>query len=245
MSVQFNNSQRPDTVRRVSSKMYGSGAQTGVSTPRSQAVSRPLTLTHGSLEYNFLIPTALHFSATQLKDAFLATLPESTDELAQDDEPSSVTELVARYLGFTAKEIDEGDDPGSYEEVLKILLQEFERAFLRGNEVHAVAATLPGIVEKKLITVRSYYAARSAAGRPIKAHESALLREAADENAYIYAVFGGQGNIEEYFDELREVYTTYPTLVEDFITSAAAHLQQLARDPKAAKLYPKGLDVMR
>jgi len=245
MSVQFNNSQRPDTVRRVSSKMYGSGAQTGVSTPRSQAVSRPLTLTHGSLEYNFLIPTALHFSATQLKDAFLATLPESTDELAQDDEPSSVTELVARYLGFTAKEIDEGDDPGSYEEVLKILLQEFERAFLRGNEVHAVAATLPGIVEKKLITVRSYYAARSAAGRPIKAHESALLREAADENAYIYAVFGGQGNIEEYFDELREVYTTYPTLVEDFITSAAAHLQQLARDPKAEKLYPKGLDVMR
>ena len=245
MSVQFNNSQRPDTVRRVSSKMYGSGAQTGVSTPRSQAVSRPLTLTHGSLEYNFLIPTALHFSATQLKDAFLATLPESTDELAQDDEPSSVTELVARYLGFTAKEIDEGDDPGSYEEVLKILLQEFERAFLRGNEVHAVAATLPGIVEKKLITVRSYYAARSAAGRPIKAHESALLREAADENAYIYAVFGGQGNIEEYFDELREVYTTYPTLVEDFITSAAAHLQQLARDPKAEKLYPKGPDVMR
>jgi fatty acid synthase subunit beta len=225
--------------------MYGSGAQTGVSTPRSQAVSRPLTLTHGSLEYNFLIPTALHFSATQLKDAFLATLPESTDELAQDDEPSSVTELVARYLGFTAKEVDEGDDPGSYEEVLKILLQEFERAFLRGNEVHAISATLPGIVEKKLITVRSYYAARSAVGRPIKAHESALLREAADENAYIYAVFGGQGNIEEYFDELREVYTTYPTLVEDFITSAAAHLQQLARDPKAEKLYPKGLDVMR
>lgn len=225
--------------------MYGSGAQTGVSTPRSQAVSRPLTLTHGSLEYNFLIPTALHFSATQLKDAFLATLPEPTDELAQDDEPSSVTELVARYLGFTAKEVDEGDDPGSYEEVLKILLQEFERAFLRGNEVHAIAATLPGIVEKKLITARSYYAARAAVGRPIKAHESALLREAADENAYIYAVFGGQGNIEEYFDELREVYTTYPTLVEDFITSAAAHLQQLARDPKAEKLYPKGLDVMR
>lgn len=248
MSVQYNNNsspQRPDAIRRLSSRMYGSGAQTGVSTPRSQAVSRPLTLTHGSLEYNFLIPTALHFSATQLKDAFLATLPEPTDELAQDEEPSSVTELVARYLGFTAKEVDEGDDPGSYEEVLKIMLQEFERAFLRGNEVHAIAATLPGIVEKKLITVRSYYAARSAVGRPIKAHESALLREAGDENAYIYAVFGGQGNIEEYFDELREIYTTYPTLVEDFITSAAAHLQQLARDPKAEKLYPKGLDVMR
>ncbi|OQO10417.1 hypothetical protein B0A48_03713 [Cryoendolithus antarcticus] len=243
MSVQFDD--RPDILRRQSSRMYGSGSQTGVSTPRSQAVSRPLTLTHGSLEYTFLIPTALHFSANQLKDTFVATLPQPTDELAQDDEPSSVAELVARYIGFAARELEEGDDPGSYEEVLKIVLHEFERAFLRGNEVHAIAASLPGIVDKKLVTVRSYYAARSAVGRPIKAHESALLREAADDNACLYAVFGGQGNIEEYFDELREAYTTYPTLLEDFITSAAAHLQQLARDPKVAKLYPKGLDVMR
>lgn len=242
MSLQ---SSRPEAVGQTSAQMYGSGSQTGVSTPRSQAASRPLTLTHGSLEYSFLIPTALHFSAAQLRLSFLATLPEPTDELAQDDEPSSVTELVARFIGFVAREVDEGDDPGSYEEALKILLQEFERAFLRGNEVHAIAATLPGIYDKKLVTVRSYYAARAAAGRPIKAHESALLREAADENAFIYSVFGGQGNIEEYFDELREVYTTYSTLLEDFINSAASHLQQLSRDPKAEKLYPKGLDVMR
>lgn len=215
------------------------------STPRSQAVSRPLTLTHGSLEHNFLIPTALHFNATQLKDAFLASLPEPTDELAQDDEPSSVPELVARYLGFIAKEVDEGDDPESYIEVLKLVTLEFERQFLRGNEVHAIAAQLPGIVEKKLVTVHAYYAARRAAQRAIRSHESALLREAADENAYIYAVFGGQGNIEEYFEELREVYNTYPSLVEDFISTAATHLQLLARDPKAEKLYPKGLDVLR
>jgi len=225
--------------------MYGSGAQTGVSTPRSSAVSRPLILSHGSLDYSFLIPTALHFSASQLKDAFLHTLPEPTDELAQDDEPSSVTELVARYIGFVAREVEEGDDPGSYEEVLKIVLHEFERAFLRGNEVHAIAASLPGIVDKKNITVRSYYAARAAVNRPIKPHESALLREAADENAFIYAVFGGQGNIEEYFDELRDIYTTYPSFVEDFVSAAAAHLQVLARDPQAEKLYSKGLDVMR
>ncbi|KAK4993115.1 beta subunit of fatty acid synthetase [Elasticomyces elasticus] len=225
--------------------MYGSGSQTGVSTPRSQAVSRPLVLTHGSLEYVFQIPTALHFSASQLKESFVATLPTPTDELAQDDEPSSLAELVARYLGFVAKEVDEGDDPGSYEEVLKIVLHEFERAFLHGNEVHAIAAALPGIVQKKLITVRSYYTARAAVNRPIKAHESALLREAADENAYIYAIFGGQGNIEEYFEELREIYQTYPSFVEDFVTAAARHLQALSRDPRAEKLYPKGLDVMR
>jgi fatty acid synthase subunit beta len=180
-----------------------------------------------------------------LKDAFAATLPEPTDELAQDDEPSSVPELVARYLGFVAQEVEEGDDPGSFEEVLKLVLNEFERAFLRGNEVHALAATLPGIQQKKLVTVRSYYAARAAVERPIKHHESALFREASDENAFIYAVLGGQGNIEEYFEELREIYTTYPSFVEDFITAEAGHLQALSREPQAEKLYSKGLDVMR
>ncbi|KAF2712252.1 beta subunit of fatty acid synthase [Pleomassaria siparia CBS 279.74] len=225
--------------------MYGSGPQTGISTPRSQASLRPLPLSHGSLEYTLLIPTALHFNAQQLRDAFKATLPEPTDELAQDDEPSSVPELVARYMGFVAQEVEEGDDPGSFEEVLKLVVNEFERAFLRGNEVHALAATLPGIQDKKLITVRSYYAARSAVERPIKYHESALLREAADENAVIYAVLGGQGNIEEYFDELREIYNTYPSFVEDFIAAESQHLLTLSRDPRAEKLYSKGLDVMR
>ncbi|GAM91484.1 hypothetical protein ANO11243_095350 [Dothideomycetidae sp. 11243] len=225
--------------------MYTSGSQTGISTPRSSAVSRTLLLQHGSLEYSLLVPTALHFVASQLKDSFTATLPEPTDELAQDDEPSSVAELVARYLGFVAAEVEEGEDPGSYMEVLKLVLQEFERAFLQGNEVHAVAATIPGIVEKKNIVVGAYYAARAAAKRPIKSHESALLREAADESAVIYAVFGGQGNIEEYFEELREVFTTYPSFVEDFVTAAAAHLLNLSRDPQAQKMYSKGLDVMR
>jgi fatty acid synthase subunit beta len=225
--------------------MFGSGQQTGLSTPRSAANLRPLILTHGSLEYTLLIPTALHFNAQQLKDTFKLTLPEPTDELAQDDEPSSIPELVARFMGFVAKEVDEGEDPDSFEEVLKLVITEFERAFLRGNEVHALAASLPGITEKKLVTVRSYYAARAAVDRPIKIHDSALFREVDDGNAKIYAVLGGQGNIEEYFDELREIYTTYTPFVEDFIAAEAQHLLQLSRDPRAEKLYSKGLDVMR
>lgn len=228
--------------------MYGTstGPQTGVSTPRSSLSLRPLVLTHGSLEHSFLIPTNLHFHATELKDRFQATLPAPTDELAQDDEPSSVEELVARYLGFTAREIDAGEDDsqGSYDEVLKILLNEFERSFLRGNEVHALAATLPGIESKKLEVIRSYYAARAAINRQIKPHESALMRAASDGKASIYSIFGGQGNIEEYFEELRVLYQTYPSFVADLVSESAELLQNLARDPRAEKLYAKGLDVM-
>jgi len=225
--------------------MYGNssaGPQTGISTPRSSQSLRPLTLRHGSLEYTLPVSTALHFYATQLNDRFIATLPEPTDELAQDDEPSSPAELLARYLGHISSEIDDGE---GFAEVLKLVLSEFEKVFLQANDVHALAASLPGIAQKKLKVVQSYYAARASANRPIRSHLSALFRKAEDEEAGLYAIFGGQGNIEEYFDELREVYTTYPSFVERLIEDSAELLQTLARDPRAEKLYPKGLDVMR
>lgn len=189
----------------------GTGPQTGVSTPRSSSSLRPLTLTHGSLEHTLLIPTALHYHALQLRERFTKSLPVPTDELAQDDEPSSVPELLARYLGYVAYEVDEGEDDaqGTYDEVLKLVLNEFERVHLQGNDVHALAASLPGIIQKKLSVVRSYFAARASTKRPIKAHDSALTRAAGDGEATLYAIFGGQGNIEEYFEELREIYNTY------------------------------------
>lgn len=228
--------------------MYGTGTgpQTGVSTPRSSASLRPLTVSHGSLETSFLIPTSLHYYASQIKDRFSASLPPPTDELAQDDEPSSTPELVARYMGFIAQEVERGEDDaqGSYEEVLKLILNEFERAFLRGNDVHALVANLPGIDSKKLVVVRSFYAARSILNRAVRPHQSALFRAAEDGDAVIYSIFGGQGNIEEYFEELRELWQTYPSFVGELIMTAAEQLQTLANDPAAEKLFTKGLDVM-
>ncbi|KAI1209920.1 beta subunit of fatty acid synthase [Annulohypoxylon truncatum] len=230
--------------------MYGTGSgtgpQTGVSTPRSSSSLRPLTLAHGSLEASFLVPTNLHFHASQLKDRFTAGLPAPTDELALDDEPSSVAELVARYMGFVAHEVEEGEDDaqGSYEEVLRLVLNEFERMFLRGNDVHTLAKNLPGILAKQITVVRCYYVARSVANRAIRPHESALLRAADEGTAGIYSIFGGQGNIIEYFDELREVYETYPSFVGELVATSADLLHNLALDPRTDKLYAKGLDVM-
>ncbi|KAF3939761.1 hypothetical protein ABW19_dt0209468 [Dactylella cylindrospora] len=227
--------------------MYGTGITTGVSTPHAASSLRPLVLTHGSLEHTLLIPTSSHFHATQLRDQFTASLPAATEELAQDDEPSSVTELVARFLGFVAAQVDEGedDDQGSYEDVLRLVLTEFETRFLRGNEVHAIATILPGIPSKRQVTIRSYYAARLAANKPIKTYSSALLRAAEAGDAKIFAAFGGQGNIEEYFDELREIWTVYKGLIEDFVASSASLLLRLSNDPRAGKVYNKGIDIMR
>ena len=174
-------------------------------------------------------------------------MPAATDELAQDDEPSSHAELVGRYLGYIASTVEEGEDDaqGSNDELLKLVLNEFERAFLHGNDIHALAASLPGIQQKKLAVIRSYWQARAATGRVIKSHDSALFRAAGDNHASIYAIFGGQGNIEEYFEELRDVYMTYHPFVGELVSTSAELLRKLSRDSRAEKLFSKGLDVMR
>ena len=226
------------------------GTVTGVSTPHSAASLRPLNLVHGSIEHTLLIPTSLYLNSTQVRDLFYTTLPEPTEDTAGDDEPSSPTELLAALLGFTANLTEQ--EPGPYSEVLAVFLTEFETRFLRGNDVHAVAAALQSApdsntsTEKVKKVVTSYYASRLAAHRPIKPHDSALFRAARDKKATIHAVFGGQGNSEDYFDELREMYTMYGELVSDVLELLANRILSLSRShPDAKKIFLKGLDVMK
>ena len=228
--------------------MYGTA--TGVSTPHSAASLRPLVLSHGDIEHTLLVPTSLYLNCTQLRDQFATTLPAATTEKAGENEPSSSTELLAAFLGFTADLVD--GEPGPYDDVLALVLTEFETRYLRGNEVHAIAADLldnenaPSTTDKIKKVVKSYYSARLAANRPVKAHESALLREVADKSVVIHAIFGGQGNSEEYFEELREINDIYNGLVSDFIELVAEKLLTLSREhPSANKVYSKGLDILR
>ncbi|KAJ5098403.1 fatty acid synthase beta subunit [Penicillium argentinense] len=99
-----------------------------------------------SIRLFFLNPSGLsssHMGPSNSLSSFLLRfilMPlHCLEELAQDGEPSSVTELVALYIGHVAREVEEGDDDaqGSCLEVLKLDLNEFERAF-----VHATMSTL-------------------------------------------------------------------------------------------------------
>lgn len=228
--------------------MYGTA--TGVSTPHSAASLRPLVLSHGDIEHTLLVPTSLYLNCTQLRDQFSSTLPAASEDKAGDDEPSSPTELLAAFLGFTADLV--GSEPGPYDEVLGLVLTEFETRYLRGNDVHAVAAALqrdestPTTSAKIKKVVKSYYAARLAANKEIKPYESALLRAVSDKEAAMHAIFGGQGNTEDYFDELREIFDVYNGNIIDFVRLLADKLLNLTREHSdAAKIYTKGLDIMR
>ncbi|KAK9470420.1 acyl transferase domain-containing protein [Dipodascopsis tothii] len=226
--------------------MYG-GSETGAVTPHSASSLRPLTVSFGSLEHPFFVSSTMYVSTMQLRDQFLSTLPPApaadAEEIEDPEIPASTAELVARFLEFIVKQVEL--NPTHYDDVLTVVLKDFEAQCLRGNEVHVLAASLPGLTGNRQNVIRAYYAARLAANRPIKAHESALFRTVAEGNASVYAIFGGQGNIEEYFDELREVYSLYNGLVSEFVQFCASKLTVLAKDERTAKVYSNGLDVMR
>lgn len=207
---------------------------------------RPLSIFHGGLEHSLPIPTKLHFHASQLRDQFLATLPAATDEYAHDDEPASVPELFGRFLSYIADTInqEERDIQATDREVLKQALAEFQSRFLRGNDIHAATAAIDGTPSKRMNLVRSYYNAAVTVGS-LDTQKSTLCAFAHSGKATLYAVFGGQGNIEEYFVELRDLYSTYRPILEDFLTRNAQTLSALSRDERTGKVYAKGLDVMK
>lgn len=209
---------------------------TGVVSPVSAAMLRPLTLEAGEIQHTFMVPTGLYTNTMQLRDQFVRK-KLNPDELL----PSDPAELVGSFLGYTAHVVE--SEPGPFDDVLPIVLNEFEARFLMGNDVHTLAASLE--VEDPEAIVSAYLDARRIAHRPIRAHASALLREVEDDNAHLSAIFGGQGNSDEYFKELQQLYKTYQGLLTPFLTSASKLLRTLALEHQdASKVYTEGLDVL-
>lgn len=211
---------------------------TGVTTPVSAASLRPLTLAVDNLEHVIPVPTALFSNGVTLRDRFLRkVIADKSDETPSFEK---VDELLAAFLGNIAEFVEETDDPGTVE-FLGVVLSEFEARFLCGNDVHTLAAPL----ENPDAVVRSYFLARQVVNRPIKPHASALLRTVEEGHAKIAAIFGGQGTSEEYFQELRDVYSTYNGMVRPLIAKSSKLLRDLVvSTPMASKVYTEGFNLL-
>lgn len=211
---------------------------TGSSSPTSSAAQRNLTLAHGSIEHVILVPAGFLASATALRDQFVASV-DKQDPPTEIDEP---VDLVAAFLEF----LTEQHENHAALEVLPSVLVEFERTFLVGNDVHTIAANSS---EPERI-VRGYLRALEALNRPLKVDassnlSSALLRAVTAKHAKIHVIFGGQGNSENFIEELRSLDQIYGPLVRPLINDAARVFQQtLAATEDARKVYTEGFDVL-
>lgn len=212
---------------------------------------RPFSLSHGSLEHTILVPTNLFFKYSQLKEQFSKSLPDVTEAFASDDEPASPAELFSKFVGFTASLVDPAAE-GQFDEILPLVLQEFELRFFSNSDIHSFAAllladeTYPTTTDKVKDVIRNYFAAIIASNTVIPKSDSDLLKKSTANDAKTFAIFGGQGNTDEYFEELRELNFTYHGLIADLLAKVAAKLSTLVRTAdNVDKIYTQGFDILK
>lgn len=212
---------------------------------------RQLALSHGSVEHTILVPTALFFKYSQLKEQFVKTLPEPTEGFASDDEPASPAELFAKFVGFTASLVDPSVE-GEFNEILSDVLQEFQSRFFPNSDIHSFAAQLladenyPTTAAKTKDVIKHYFDAVIASNSTIPRQPSDLVQNSARRLAKTVAIFGGQGNTDDYFEELRELNYMYHGLLGDLLQKIAAKLTLLVKSTSNVdKIYTQGFDILK
>ncbi|KAI0517884.1 fatty acid synthase beta subunit [Xylaria bambusicola] len=219
------------------------GSNFQITTPQSETSTQEFILTYQTLEWTTNIPLTLDAETRQLRNEFLRTFERPSAEV-----PLSVAELVSRFLGFVATQIERSNYPILDLQVLGNLLNRFEDETLLGREIHAFIASLPDALRRPVI-ISSYYTALDRVKRPLSSSaitDSALFRAAANGQARVFAVFGGQGNTLTYLEELRNLYTTYPSATKQFLDVATAHLKNLvSKFSGITKHFDHGMDVIQ
>ncbi|TID30496.1 hypothetical protein CANINC_000849 [Pichia inconspicua] len=212
-------------------------------------VNRPLALSHGSLETTILIPSDSYLFYQQLTSDFKKTLPQPTDGFAGDDEPSSKSELLTKFLGYV---IDSNSIQSEKTQAIRLILSDFETRYLQSNDIHTFASQLlaseeyPTTLEKiNHNLIKNYFTAKSLIHSNFSSEPSALIKAATENKALIYAIFGGQGNTDDYFEELREIYNVYNGLVADFLFKVQSKVQQLISSTSDIdRIYTDGFDFI-
>ncbi|KAI9292989.1 fatty acid synthase [Neoconidiobolus thromboides FSU 785] len=207
--------------------------------------SRPLNIKNNSVEVSILFSNEIWNSAEQLREEFsLQPLPETI--LPEELSP---IELIALFLSF-AVDRAETDDIQSFYPVVRVVFFHLRDVFLKKNDVHSATKQLP--LANRNVIIQAYFYALSVLrkegilfGDDCPAPSSALFTASRRKDAALFAVFGGQGNSEEYFDELIELFSLYEGIVRPFITKMSSILRSHALSTEATAFHSKGLNVIR
>jgi fatty acid synthase subunit beta len=157
-------------------------------------------------------------------------------------------DLCARFLGFVAGSLHEdAQSTRARTSLLANVFAHFTSTYIIKKDVHSLAASCDPEVRK--VVLSSYFRALAALEEEKVADiprcpTSALLSAAAAGDASMFALFGGQGNNEVYFDELQSLYDIYKPYVAPFVATITEVLKPLASAREATSFYTYGLDVV-
>jgi fatty acid synthase subunit alpha, fungi type/fatty acid synthase subunit beta, fungi type len=171
---------------------------------------------------------------------------DATEQL-EGAEAEAEVELCAKFLDFAAARADRSSHHVS---VLLAVFRHFTASYLTTKDVHSLVVSYDITVRKDVLT--AYFSALATLESLVDPSEvsrpfpSALLTAASQSKASVYALFGGQGANEVYFDELQSLYDIYKPYVAPFIGASRNTLALLARtaDHNGYGFYSHGLNVL-
>ncbi|KAJ2629542.1 fatty acid synthase alpha subunit Lsd1, partial [Coemansia sp. RSA 1694] len=178
----------------------------GQHTKSAAEALRPLNVRYSTTETTVLVANELWAAAEQMREQFQGTAwiaGAPADGESNDVEP---VELAARFLKFCVAQYPAQPEGLAWVELIRVLFKHFRETFLRGNDVHPATERLPLAARKAIIN--AYYSAQALLGETAgdaAAADPALFDCVKGGDAALFAIFGGQGNVEEYFDETQEV----------------------------------------
>lgn len=162
--------------------------------------------------------------------------------------------LLSKFLGFLSHKLRAADSVPQHE--LQVLLRawlQFQADFLgTSSDVHNLAISVVDIDQRSAV-LRNYFEAFVVLERSGAVDASALktgkLFDLVEQGkAKVFAIFGGQGNNEVYFNELQTLYDTYRPLVEELLHKSTVSLQSLCEEAISVggftNFYVHGLDVL-
>ncbi|KAI8824957.1 uncharacterized protein EV422DRAFT_605412 [Fimicolochytrium jonesii] len=205
--------------------------------------SRPLIIKQNGTEASIPIPLSIWPIAEDVKETFLATTVEAD---------MSELELTTRILDLgleSANAAQVESEAASRFSFVAVVFRHLQTRLLKDNDIHSVTRDLDPATRSTLI--RTYYLALVALKRqdllsvtPDDTPPSALFAAAKSGRAHLLAVFGGQGNVEEYFDELVSLFTTYEAYARPMVYQGALTLALHSSSTEAQSNYSSKIDVM-
>jgi fatty acid synthase subunit alpha len=190
-------------------------------------------------------------AAEVLRDEFTheQSLLDAEETPADEDKAEATVDLAARFLGFVSGRVH--DDPQSIHARTSLLLNVFKHftlSYLSEKDVHSLVAQYDKDVRKAVLSsyIQALAVLQSQKVTDIPTGpQSALLSDATSGVASIFAIFGGQGTNEVYFDELQSLYDIYKPFVAPFIATVTKDvLIPLAAKQQSTSYFTYGLDVI-
>ncbi|THH15787.1 hypothetical protein EW146_g4747 [Bondarzewia mesenterica] len=207
--------------------------------------TRPLVIHVGQSRVSFPVSTEVDqwIAAEVLRDDFVHAQSTIDNAVELEDETQAMILLHASFLGFAAEKVNSGDAPVDADGDFTLLFHipcryryPFPRLHVRRRHAKSVLSSF----FLAYATLQQY----EIADVP-RLPTPSLLKDAAAGNASVYALFGGQGINEVYFDELQSLYDIYKPFVASFLETAVLEvLKPLTEAHQSTSFYSHGLDVI-